>query len=73
MAPEVWEAESRGKAADIFSLGCVLLEMMIIIRGSEIMTLEQSLINPTSLPAAGDYRTYYENLKHILAWVETLG
>ncbi|KAL2074586.1 hypothetical protein VTL71DRAFT_8364 [Oculimacula yallundae] len=35
-APEVWYQEHHGRAADIFSLGCVFMEMLTILSGHHL-------------------------------------
>jgi serine/threonine protein kinase len=32
-SPEVYDGEPRGRAADVFSLGCVFLEIATVIQG----------------------------------------
>ncbi|KAG4437413.1 hypothetical protein IFR05_007095 [Cadophora sp. M221] len=35
-APEVWEQDVHGRAADIFSLGCVFMEMLTVLCGRDL-------------------------------------
>jgi len=62
-APEVWNGESHGRAADYFSLGCVFMEMFTVLCGID---LEEFL----------DFRTqgleemvaYRNNLEKVIKW-----
>lgn len=65
-APEVARYEPRNTSADIWSLGCVFLEMLTIIKGK---TLEEqrSLFKERS----DNYR-FYENISTARSWVDQL-
>ncbi|KAI9718780.1 MAG: hypothetical protein M1812_003954 [Candelaria pacifica] len=64
-APEVARWEPRGRAADIFSLGCVFLEMHTVSIGY-------------SLNDFGEFRktngdvSFHGNLRHVFAWIDKL-
>lgn len=65
-APEVARYEKRNTSADIWSLGCVFLEMLTIIKGK---TLEEqrSLFKEQS----GNYR-FYDNIPAVRDWAAQL-
>jgi serine/threonine protein kinase len=49
-SPEVYDGEPQGRAADVFSLGCIFLEMVTVICG---MHLDQ-FVDYRSQTADGD-------------------
>ncbi|KAJ8107315.1 hypothetical protein OPT61_g8951 [Boeremia exigua] len=60
-SPEVAAFEPAGRASDIFSLGCVLLEVLVFDKDGDLQRLGSSL--PPSSTA------YYENLDKIDEWL----
>ncbi|KAH7319060.1 kinase-like domain-containing protein [Rhexocercosporidium sp. MPI-PUGE-AT-0058] len=66
-APEVWEQDVHGRAADIFSLGCVFMEMLTILCWRD-------------LDDFADFRSgdgegrgaYHESIDRIFEWAEQL-
>jgi serine/threonine protein kinase len=63
-APEVYRWDSRGRAADVFSMGCVFTEMATILRGK-------------SLDDFADFRyeddaSFHKNLHRVWEWMETV-
>ncbi|EXA31482.1 serine/threonine protein kinase [Fusarium oxysporum f. sp. pisi HDV247] len=64
-APEVAEYEPNGRSADIFSLGCVFLEMMGLCNGYSLKYLK-------SLRPKKDL-SFQANLDHILHWFNFSG
>jgi hypothetical protein len=81
MAPEVASSWMRGEAADIFSLGCVFVEMYTVISGTGLRNLETHMANLCDVyekdhpeyEAFRDYCAYYNNTSNLVAWVEKLG
>jgi len=61
-APEVAEGENRGRAADVFSLGCVFLEMVTVIAGKSLDELQRSFGHPSDC-------AYHNNLAAIRSWL----
>ncbi|KAH0557175.1 hypothetical protein GP486_005032 [Trichoglossum hirsutum] len=64
-APEIYNRKLSGKPADIFSLGCVFLEMATLLSG---MTLEGF----HSFLFRDGHRPYHKNLQRMLEWVNLL-
>ncbi|KAL0256155.1 hypothetical protein SLS55_008547 [Diplodia seriata] len=60
MAPEVTVYQSRGRAADVFSLGCVLLEIQSVLFGF-------SVDDTHSFSALGPF---HQNLSRIWSWID---
>lgn len=65
-APEVANYEPRNSSADIWSLGCVFLEMTTILKGQTIAQMRQSFKNYSE-----NYR-FYANMKPVELWIESL-
>lgn len=66
-ASEVATAESRNSRSDLWSLGCVFLEISTILKGKTIKELLAFLkANGTTSPC------YQENISATLLWVELL-
>lgn len=63
-APEVAEEEHRGTAADLFSLGCVFLEMLTVLLGLSDMSLDAFRIS-----RAKQSGHYHANLGSVLSWI----
>ncbi|KAI9697048.1 MAG: hypothetical protein M1836_005009 [Candelina mexicana] len=61
-APEVHSGEPRGRAADMFSLGCVFLEMATVMLG-------ESLSNFHNFVETEGIRAYGKNEQKILQWL----
>ncbi|KAF2109157.1 kinase-like domain-containing protein [Lophiotrema nucula] len=64
-APEVACYKANGRAADIFSLGCILLEILVVDRCGTLDELK-------ALRTAED-RSFQANLKHKHDWLALLG
>jgi serine/threonine protein kinase len=65
-APEVYfDGHRRGRKADVFSLGCVFLEMTTVLSGA-------SLQNFHSFRRQGDKSAYAVNLSKVLQWMAYL-
>ncbi|KAF3048062.1 hypothetical protein E8E12_009714 [Didymella heteroderae] len=61
-SPEVYEGETRGRSADIFSLGCVFLEILTVYSGND-------------LDEFADYRhkldtSFHANLDGVNDWID---
>jgi len=70
---QVVEGTSRGLEADVFSLGCVFLEIATVVTGQTLENLWEEVF--PKLPEAEDRkvrRSYYKNLKAVGDWVEYL-
>jgi serine/threonine protein kinase len=61
-APEVAEEDSRGRSADIFSLGCVFLEIQTVLCYRMMGDLEDHL----------SCRPFHRSLPKVLSWVDEL-
>lgn len=68
-SPEVAAYGVHGRASDVFSLGCVLLEMATVYSGLTV----QSLKNQIRAGSANNYSgSYYANLDQVRSWASTL-
>jgi serine/threonine protein kinase len=65
-APEVVRHEPRNSASDVYSLGCVFIEMVTVIKGNTILGMCTFFSKKTA-----NYR-FYSNLKHMPEWVRGL-
>ncbi|CAI6332467.1 unnamed protein product [Periconia digitata] len=65
-APEVHWNETHGRAADVFSLGCVFLEMQTVLCRRPLDDLYELL--DIEHPAS----TFHANLRHVFGWIKTL-
>lgn len=63
-APEVANYEKRNTAADVWSLGCVFMEMATIIKGKPITTMRRFFEE-----AGGSYR-FHANIPHLTSWAD---
>lgn len=66
MAPEVARYEKRNTTADIWSLGCVFMEMATVLKGETVAAMRASFEAET-----GNYR-FYANMKSFPKWARTL-
>jgi serine/threonine protein kinase len=66
-APEVWNRETHGRSADIFSLGCVFLEMLTTLCGRDLDEF-------TDFRTQGEEENtaYQANLPRVYQWAEQL-
>jgi serine/threonine protein kinase len=62
-APEVYLYESRGRAADIFSMGCVFAEILTVYFGGDPEDLKESLCQQCET----DH--YHSNIERVQLWV----
>lgn len=68
-APEVTgEDQSRNTFSDIWSLGCVFLEMMTVLKERSVHDFRQYLSEKST-----NSGTYSQNLSHIRRWINILG
>lgn len=65
-APEVIQYKSRNWSSDIWSLGCVFLEMVTVLKGKTVADMRQYFMEQT-----GDYRMY-NNISASEEWSEDL-
>lgn len=65
-APEVYYQEAKGRSADVFSMGCVFLEMMTVIHGKSLEDLDELIRSPDAT------LSYRENIPRILGWLDEL-
>jgi serine/threonine protein kinase len=65
-SPEVAAEGSHGRASDVFSLGCVLLEMATVFSGLTVESLK------THIQSNIRYHYYHNNLDRIAPWIYTL-
>jgi serine/threonine protein kinase len=66
-SPEVYDGELRGRAADVFSLGCIFLEMATVICG---IHLDQFADWRSQTPDGDD--SFHGNLEQVGKWIERL-
>jgi serine/threonine protein kinase len=65
-APEVARFEKRNTSADVWSLGCVFVEMLTVIKGRTIEEQRQFFKQRTDNPR------FYENISGAQEWVKQL-
>ncbi|KAH7069363.1 hypothetical protein FB567DRAFT_246343 [Paraphoma chrysanthemicola] len=66
-APEIAQQDAHGRPSDIWSLGCVFLEMITVLRDRTIDDLEAFYV------AHGGTTHYYRNQKATSEWILELG
>lgn len=63
-APEVAEQhQKRNSSTDVWSLGCVYMEMLIVIRGFTVIELKRAFHQ------SSETRTFYKNTEVIYEWI----
>jgi len=67
-APEVVALQKRGFEADIFSLGCVFLEMVSLVCGKSLKELQESIFGTIKTGAV----EYYSSLPNVERWINQL-
>jgi len=65
-APEVVHVEEKSDPADVWSLGCVFLEMVTVLKGKTVEDMRQSFKSRSRSPF------YHANIDGIGRWVEIL-
>jgi serine/threonine protein kinase len=71
-APEMVEEKPRNSSSDIWSLGCVFLEMVTVLKGETVKDLFE-FIKTYGTKQSGDSAAYYhENPEAIIAWTKKL-
>ncbi|KAH7140612.1 Hsp70 protein-domain-containing protein [Dactylonectria macrodidyma] len=65
-APEVIRVEARNESADTWSLGCVFLEMVTVLKGKTIDDMRHYFWQRK------ESHCFHANRKGILVWIETL-
>jgi serine/threonine protein kinase len=65
-APEVYADESHGRGADIFSLGCVFLEILTVLCRRSLEDLDEVLQNEPPI------MTFHGNLPQVFRWIHKL-
>ena len=65
-APEVANYKARNSSSDIWSLGCVFLEMTTILKGETIIQMRQNF------NAHSENYHFYANIKPTSLWIENL-
>jgi serine/threonine protein kinase len=63
-APEVFKYDRRGRSADIFSLGCVFVEMLTVCAGGYVQDFSEHR------SADGDDESFHANLPRVLTWMD---
>ncbi|KAH7382128.1 kinase-like domain-containing protein [Pyrenochaeta sp. MPI-SDFR-AT-0127] len=63
-APEVYGYEKRGRSADMFSLGCVFLEILTVVCGKTLHDFADARRGD------GEDESFHANLERISAWVD---
>ena len=64
-APEVADEERRGKASDVYSLGCCFLEMTTLLCGKKLDTFRKFRETDGRL-------AYHANIQKVLWWIQLL-
>jgi len=62
-APEVARDAPRGRKSDVYSLGCIYLEILTVLAGKSVDDLDEYL---------GGDANYYESQQEIAVWIEQL-
>ncbi|KAK9440136.1 uncharacterized protein VB005_04757 [Metarhizium brunneum] len=65
-APEVVRAERRNTAADMWSLGCVFLDMVTVLQGKTVQDM------PNYFREQSDSSSFHENAESISVWADRL-
>ncbi len=63
-APEVAKQDKRGRKADIFSLGCVFIEMLTVLSRRGLDELEDYISDENG--------SYHDNLPRVRLWIHSL-
>jgi len=64
-SPEVYDDEPRGRAADIFSLGCVFLEISCVIAGTDPQDFA------VARRGASSDESFHANIDRVVVWTQT--
>ena len=64
-APEVYKYERRGRSADIFSLGCVFLEILTVCCGLSLHAFADVR------RGHGDDESFHANLERVYTWIQS--
>jgi serine/threonine protein kinase len=64
-SPEVFSYDSRGRAADVFSLGCVFLEITCVIANIDLLDFIDARRGD------GDDISFHANLDRVVKWART--
>jgi serine/threonine protein kinase len=67
-APEVYQEEARGRSADVFSLGCVFLEIFTVVQG---IPLDEFAEFRSQIKEERDY-SFHGNLDRVSEWIDKL-
>jgi serine/threonine protein kinase len=70
-APEVAAQKSRGLEADIFSLGCVFLELATVILGESILELQNWVFHSSDCESSTT-PAYHRSLPRVKSWIARL-
>jgi serine/threonine protein kinase len=71
-SPEVYDGEPRGRAADVFSLGCVFLEIATVIQGCSLDEFGEFRSHRTDPQEFNEDESYHGNLVNVRKWIEKL-
>ncbi|KAI0845349.1 kinase-like protein [Daldinia vernicosa] len=66
MAPEVDNDERRGRATDVWALGCTILEICTVASGNTIQQLDKHLLEGTS------HKYFFTSPYYVLDWIYLL-
>ncbi|KAH0556766.1 hypothetical protein GP486_005443, partial [Trichoglossum hirsutum] len=69
-APEIVQNSKRGRPADIFSLGCVFLEMSAVLNGYSMKTLRTLLLEGAE--DHYEYFGYHQRLPKVASWLRQM-
>ena len=81
-SPEVLSTSARGRASDLFSMGCVWLEMFTVLLGERLEDFKQHRV-PLSESSSddfddfetltdGDFGCFAASLSQVFSWIESL-
>jgi serine/threonine protein kinase len=71
-APEMAEEKPRNSSSDIWSLGCVFLEMVTVLKGETVEDLLKFMKAYDTKQSGDRVANYHENPKAITAWTKKL-
>jgi serine/threonine protein kinase len=71
-APEMVEEKPRNSSSDIWSLGCVFLEMVTVLKGETVEDLFEYIKTYGTKQSGGRAANYHENPEAIIAWTQKL-
>jgi serine/threonine protein kinase len=71
-APEMVAEQPRSSSSDIWSLGCVFLEMVTVLKGEVVEDLIEFIKTYGTKQSGGRAANYHENPEAIITWTKKL-